>query len=130
MHVFSRFKPRARIFPHRTADRESDDLEWISTLKSKGWFIANKCSIKKQNIEYLFKRNTFFFTKCCNRFFNFLSFIFVISCWILSSIFESIKIVFLSFILKSPVKFFSTQLSFAFYEYHITVFLKVCLTII
>ena len=57
LHVFSRFKTRVLLSLHTTK------------------LLYN---VKKQNIKFLFKRNTFFFANCCYRFLYNISCIFVV----------------------------------------------------
>ena len=120
-------------------------LYYILILYSAVPIITNKYSIKKQNIEYLCKRNNFFFQIVAIDFsVPFLAC--SLSCWIWSSILKSIKILLLSFILKTYRNFFQHSFLLCFinikfyvyrcgwtylksYNFYITVFLKLCVTI-
>ena len=117
-HVFSRFKSRVHLYAisshrwttityhlHITADREfkelSVDLEWILYSKElkDDLLLINTASKKKQNIEYLFKR-VLSSLQIAAIDFSMLFLAFSLSYWIWSSIFNTIKIIFLSFILN------------------------------
>ena len=127
---FARFLCTTKLLLHIITYNCRQNLKsyWLtsnefSTRKAKGWASKNKiyntyskeipASLQIAVIDF----SMFFLASS-------------LSFWILSSIFKGIKIHFFTVVLKSLIKFFSTQLSFAFYEYHVTVFLKTCLTII